>query len=95
MRDHLEAFIASGGNVAFFSGNSVWWQVRSEDNGRALVGWKEAYKQDPFYASGNHALLSTLWCNHLIDRPENHLTGVSFAYGGYRRFFDQFLDSSA
>ena len=94
MRDHLEAFIASGGNVGFFSGNSGWWQVRSEDKGRALVCWKEAYKQDPFYANGDHALLSTLWCNHLIGRPENHLTGVSFAFGGYRRFFDQFLDSS-
>ena len=94
MRDNLEAFIADGGNVSFFSGNSVWWQVRSEDNGRALVCWKEAFKQDPVYASGEHALLSTLWCNRLIDRPENHLTGVSFAYGGYRRFFDQFVDSS-
>ena len=40
MRDHLEAFIAGGGNVAFFSGNSVCWQVRSEDNGRSLVGWE-------------------------------------------------------
>ena len=41
MRDHLEAFIAKGGNVAFFSGNSVCWQVRSEDHGRALVCWKQ------------------------------------------------------
>ncbi len=29
MRDHLEAFIAAGGNVAFFSGNTCFWQVRS------------------------------------------------------------------
>ncbi len=94
MRDNLEAFIAAGGNVGFFSGNCGWWQVRSEDNGRALVCWKEAYKQDPVYASGEHALLSTLWCNRLIGRPENQLTGVSFAYGGYRRFFDQFVDAS-
>src|SRR5690606_22293349 len=28
MRDNLEAFIAKGGNVAFFSGNTCCWQVR-------------------------------------------------------------------
>ena len=91
MRDNLEAFIASGGNVAFFSGNNLWWQVRSVDNGRALVCWKE-HEQDPFYDGGDHKLLSTLWCHHLIGRPENHLTGVSFAYGGYHRFFDRYRD---
>ena len=93
MRDHLEAFIAAGGNVVFFSGNCVYWQVRSEDNGRALVCWKDAYKQDPVYQSGDHRLLSTLWCNQLIGRPESQLTGVSFAYGGYHQFFDQFPDT--
>jgi hypothetical protein len=94
MRDHLEAFIAGGGNVAFFGGNCAWRQVRCEDNGRALVCWKEAYKQDPVYKDGDHKLLSTYWCHHLIGRPENQLTGVSFAYGGYSRFFDQFPDAS-
>ena len=47
MRDNLEAYIAQGGNVAFFSGNTCCWQVRSEDNGNDLVCWKEAFKQDP------------------------------------------------
>lgn len=94
MRDNLESYIASGGNVAFFSGNNVFWQVRSEDNGRAMVCWKEEYEKDPFYKTGNHKLLSTLWCNTLINRPENQLTGVSFAYGGYYRFFDKFWDGS-
>ena len=92
MRDHLEAFIASGGHVAFFSGNVAYWQVRSEDNGRALVGWKEGYKEDPLYKSGDHRLLTTMWCSRLINRPENQLTGVSFAYGGYHLYFDQFRE---
>ncbi len=91
MRDNLEAFIASGGNVAFFSGNDLWWQVRSVDNGRALVCWKD-HERDPLYDGGDHKLLSTLWCHHLIGRPENHLTGVSFAYGGYHRYFDKYQD---
>ena len=91
MRDNLEAFVASGGNVAFFSGNSSWWQVRSVDSGRSLVCWKD-HRRDPAFDGGDHKLLSTLWCHHLIGRPENHLTGVSFAYGGYHRFFDKFQD---
>ena len=40
MRDHLESFIANGGNVAFFSGNTCWWQVRSEDDDRAIICYK-------------------------------------------------------
>src|SRR5262249_20251312 len=30
MRDHLESFIASGGNACFFGANTCWWQVRFE-----------------------------------------------------------------
>jgi hypothetical protein len=29
-----------------------------------------------------------MWSNRLVRRPENQLTGVSFAYGGYHRFFE-------
>ena len=92
MRDHLEQYVADGGNVAFFSGNNLWWQVRSENRGRALVCWKD-YKEDPYYLSGRYDRLTTLWCHHLIQRPENQLTGVSFARGGYHDFFDQYRDS--
>jgi hypothetical protein len=92
MRDHLEAFIAAGGNVAFFSGNTAFWQVRSVHEGRALVCWKADYKNDPIYARGDRRLLSGLWSHRLVNRPENQLTGVSFCYGGYHRFFEQIPD---
>jgi hypothetical protein len=88
MRDSLEAFIAGGGNAAFLSGNVCFWQVRSEDGGRALVGWKADFDRDPVYATGDRRLLSGMWSNRLVGRPENRLTGVSFAYGGYHRFFE-------
>jgi mono/diheme cytochrome c family protein/glucose/arabinose dehydrogenase len=88
MRDHLEAYIAKGGNVAFFSGNTCCWQVRSEDDGNDLVCWKEAYTQDPLYRADGHPLLSTLWSHHLVKRPENQLTGVGFLRGGFHRFRD-------
>jgi hypothetical protein len=92
MRDHLEHFIAGGGNVAFFSGNTCCWQVRSEDEGRALTCWKQWFNTDPLYRTGDHRLLSTLWSHHLVERPENQLTGVGFLWGGYHRSHGQFMD---
>jgi hypothetical protein len=95
MRDNLEQFIADGGNVAFFSGNTCCWQVRSEEEGRALTCWKQAYVLDPFFRVEDHRLLSTLWSHHLVDRPENELTGVGFLWGGYHRSHGQFMDGPA
>jgi hypothetical protein len=92
MRDHLERYIADGGNVAFFSGNTCCWQVRSEDDGRALVCWKQAFAQDPVFKTDDHRLLSTLWSHHLVRRPENQLTGVGFLFGGYHLSHGQFMD---
>ncbi len=94
MRDNLEAFIAGGGNVAFFSGNTCCWQVRSEDEGRALVCWKENYFKDPVFATGDYTLLTSLWSHHLVKRPENELTGVGFLWGGFHKSHDQFMDGS-
>jgi len=93
MRDSLEKFIADGGNAAFFSGNSVCWQVRWEAGDRALTCWKQWFNQDPFYSNKkNRRLLSTLWSHHLVKRPENELTGVGFLHGGYHRSHGQFMD---
>ncbi len=95
MRDHLEKFIADGGNVAFLSGNTCCWQVRSEENGRALTCWKQWYNSDPLFRLGDHRLLATLWSHHLIQRPENELTGVGFLWGGYHKSHGQFMDGPA
>lgn len=92
MRDNLEKFIGDGGNVAFFSGNTCCWQVRSEDSGRALTCWKQWYNADPLFRSDKEHLLSTLWSHHLVKRPENSLTGVGFLWGGYHKSHGQFMD---
>jgi hypothetical protein len=90
MRDTVEAFIARGGNVAFFSGNTSLWQVRLEDpspEGPAttMVGFKGQFKEDPCYDTARAAELTTIWSDHLLGRPENLMTGVSFNRGGYHR----------
>ena len=95
MRDHLERYIADGGNVAFFSGNTCCWQVRSKDEGRALTCYKQWYNIDPLFRRGDHRLLSTAWSHHLVERPENELTGVGFLWGGYHRSHGQFMDGPA
>ncbi|MBN9522575.1 hypothetical protein J0H58_29320 [bacterium] len=94
MRDHLERFIGAGGNVAFFSGNTCCWQVRSEDNGRALACWKQSFGDDPVYRTDDHSKLTSLWGHYLVNRPENSLTGVGFLWGGYHRSHGQFMDGS-
>ena len=92
MRDSLEKFIADGGNAAFFSGNSVCWQVRWEGGDRALTCWKQWHNQDPVYLTDDRSLLSSLWSHHLINRPENTMTGVGFLHGGYHKSHGQFMD---
>ncbi len=95
MRDNLEKFISDGGNVAFFSGNTCCWQVRSEENGSALTCWKQWFNGDPLFRSDKQHLLSTIWSHHLVKRPENQLTGVGFLWGGYHRSHGQFMDGPA
>jgi hypothetical protein len=90
MRDTVEDFIARGGNAAFFSGNTAFWQVRLENQtpegpAATIVGYKGQLKNDPVFGTDRQHELTSIWSDHLIERPENHMTGVSFARGGYHR----------
>ena len=90
MRDTVEGFIGRGGHAAFLSGNTAFWQVRLEDptpEGPAatMVGYKGLFKQDPVFGTDRVSELTSMWSDHVIERPENHMTGVSFARGGYHR----------
>jgi hypothetical protein len=90
MRDTVEAFIAKGGNAAFLSGNTSFWQVRLEDRdgdgpGATMVGYKGNFKQDPVYDTDRIGELTGMWSDKLVERPENEMTGVSFVRGGYHR----------
>jgi hypothetical protein len=90
MRDTVEEFIAAGGNAAFFSGNTSFWQVRLEDHtdggpAASMVGYKGQLKNDPVFDTDRIGELTSIWSDHLIGRPENQMTGVSFVRGGYHR----------
>jgi hypothetical protein len=90
MRDTVEGFTARGGHAAFFSGNTSLWQVRLEDHtpegpAGVMVGYKAQFKKDPVYDTDRIGELTSIWSDHLIGRPENALTGVTFTRGGYHR----------
>jgi hypothetical protein len=65
MRSSVEQFVRGGGNAAFFSGNTCWWEVAFDE----AFAFRRA-----------HHWSDAPW----PDRPENHLTGVSFRNGGER-----------
>jgi hypothetical protein len=79
MRDAVEDFIDRGGNMAFFGGNTCWWQARLEDGGRTLICYRDAYA-DPM--SAVDARRTTVeWHAAPVNRPENAMTGLSFRSG--------------
>jgi hypothetical protein len=74
MRDAFDAARAAGTNLAFMNSNAAYWQIRYEDGGRTIVGYKEA-APDP---EPNPAL-RTVRFRHLVPpRPECALMGVMF-----------------
>ncbi len=90
MRDAVEDFVGAGGNACFFSGNTAMWQVRHEPSAEGgppdvMVCFKDQFKRDPVYGTDRQHSLTTMWSDHLLERPENHLTGVTFTRGGYHR----------
>jgi hypothetical protein len=87
MRDTVERFIGSGGNAAFFSGNTAYWQVRFSDDGQRMVCHKyTAHETDPVVGTENEREMTGMWSDPVVARPENHLTGVSFTRGGCVRY---------
>ncbi len=85
MRDTVEQFVAGGGNAAFLSGNVCFWQVRLEEAGRTMVGYKQRFEQDPVFATDRQERLTSIWSDQLIGRPENSMSLMSFNRGGYHR----------
>jgi hypothetical protein len=84
MRDTVERFLARGGNAAFFSGNTCWWQVRYEDG--VMTCFKYRADEDPVLGTPDQRFLTGAWADRRVGRPEHALTGLSFSRGGYSRY---------
>ena len=86
-RDQLDEFVDRGGNLAIFGGNTAYWKVRWEDEGRTLVAhkWKGELDDERWAPDDPDSEATHLWSHPAFDRPEAELTGLSFLYGGYHR----------
>jgi len=86
MRDAVDAFVAGGGNLAVFSGNTCFWQVRFEDDHRAMTCFKYRAGEDPVAGGPDERLLTGPWSDRRIGRPETSTIGLTFTRGGYSRY---------
>jgi N,N-dimethylformamidase beta subunit-like protein len=76
MRDNVESFAEAGGNVAFFSANVCWWQIRFALNVDRQICYKDA-RLDP-YTQNQPDLATVNWYDQPVNRSETSLTGVSY-----------------
>jgi len=88
MRNNVQNAINSGVNVAFFSANTMYWQIRFEPNAAGLpdrieVGYKDFATDttppgpDPQWGV-NNAIVTTNWRDPTVNEPENGVMGVMF-----------------
>lgn len=81
-RDQVERFVDGGGKIAIFSGNTCFWKVRWENEGKTYVchKWRGFEAEDAAPEAATH-----LWSHPAFGRPEAELTGLSFVFAGYHR----------
>ncbi len=87
MRQNVETARDYGVSLGFFSANTCYWQIRFEssfitqDINRTIVAYKESAALDPYARDNNPAndfLVTTLWRNKPVHRPEEALIGVMY-----------------
>jgi hypothetical protein len=86
MRDALDAFVGGGGNAAILSGNTCFWQIRFEDDGRAMTSYKYRADEDPVVGTPDERFVTGPWSDRRIGRPETSTIGLTFTRGGYSRY---------
>lgn len=82
-REAVNAALASGTSLAFFSANDAYWQIRLEpartgvaEEWRTQVCYKgRAHEEDPLRGTD---LITTMWRDPVLDEPENELLGVMY-----------------
>jgi hypothetical protein len=83
-RANVEAARDAGVNLAFFSGNEVYYKVRWENNRRTMVCYKETYDDAAENADPDPTIWTGTWRDPRFSppadggRPENALVGGMF-----------------
>jgi hypothetical protein len=88
MRSAVERARDSGVSLGFLAANTMFWQIRYSPDRRRIYGYKEwAFPEapcananpDPYAVDAdavNDRLITTLWRNFPVSRPEERLLGV-------------------
>jgi hypothetical protein len=83
MRDAVDHYVESGGQVARFAGNFMW-QMRLERGGKAQVCYKyRARAEDPVYGSADPSRTSGSWEARETGRPGALTFGLNATNGLY------------
>ncbi len=74
--DALQDHHDRGGHLAMFDADGLYWQVRYEDGGDTVVGYKEhSLADDPMFGYVD-CLVTEAWGSDLLHRPAEALRGV-------------------
>lgn len=77
-RQHVDAFIAAGGHLAVFGGNTMWWQARVDLAAAQFTVYKSVADPVP-----QRELTTVNWYDTPVFNPENLTLGASFRHAGY------------
>ncbi|WP_157972497.1 twin-arginine translocation signal domain-containing protein [Saliphagus sp. LR7] len=91
-RNAFEDARDEGTNLGFFGANSAFWQVRYEDDGRTMIGYKENVEDDPLAGTQNE---TDLFRSLPDPRPECELLGVMSVGAGLYNFPDYTVQEEA
>ncbi len=82
MRDHLEAWVDRGGQLARFAGN-FYWQTRLSDDLATQTCFKTLAEDHDPAVKTDPCRLTSYWDNPLIGRPAAATMGLTGAMGTY------------
>ncbi len=80
----------AGTNLGFFGSNTLYWQVRYEDDERTMIGYKGSAREDPLWGTDR---ATTTFRN--VGRPECALKGVMSVGAGRINFPDYTVQADA
>jgi len=77
-RRNFDRFVDEGSNSLILSGNTMWWQVRYNDEKNQLICYKNKE-----YDSAVDSLKTVTWPEALVNYPIINSIGLDFNHGGY------------
>jgi hypothetical protein len=80
MRDHVDTFVSNGGNLAVFSGNTCYRQVRFEQDNQVMVFYKQP-QNDPL-TNVDNSRVTVAFSHPPVSRPPNQTIGLGMDSAG-------------